>query len=63
MMTGVWTEPVVLDPAEKWINYMVMRHTGTVLFIFFDFFLLAGALILTVVQAYQVIIFTHVYDF
>lgn len=56
-MTGVWTEPVVLDPTEKWIHYMVMRHTGAVFFIFLDFFMLTGAFILTVAQASQVIIF------
>lgn len=63
MMTGVWTEPVVLDPTEKWIHYMVMRHTGAVFFIFLDFFMLTGALILTVAQASQVIIFIHFFVF
>ncbi|KAF3323779.1 putative protein S-acyltransferase 23 [Carex littledalei] len=50
----VWTEPVVLDPTEKWIHYMVTRHTGAVFFISLDFFMLTGALILTVAQASQV---------
>ncbi|KAJ1697037.1 hypothetical protein LUZ63_005549 [Rhynchospora breviuscula] len=53
-MNRVWTEPVVLNPTEKWIHYMATRHTGAVLFIFLDSFLLMGALILTVVQAYQI---------
>ncbi|KAJ3675649.1 hypothetical protein LUZ60_004691 [Juncus effusus] len=50
----LWTEPVVLGPSEKWIHFMAKNHTGALIFLFLDIFFLAGALILTIAQAWQI---------
>nr|CAD1822388.1 unnamed protein product [Ananas comosus var. bracteatus] len=50
----IWTEPVMIPASETWIRYMVTKHTGAVLFLFLDVFLLSGASILTGAQASQI---------